>query len=318
MKIQSITPKIKYLILAALTTIFSLYPVTTYAENFFALSPMYQLITLTPGEKYEGNFLITNPADAKTDFYYKLHIEPFSEDNNKEISLTPVANGDYNQMIDWIRLSQTHGSIAPNETAEIRFTIDVPKDVAAGGQYASIVVASDPSSVSNTNIDLQEVYQSAHLIYAEVAGKTIRKGETKDAYVPKFLFSGNIYGSASVTNEGNVHSYASHILQVFPLFSNEESYTNEEKPKTTLVMPGNTNYSKVEWENTPKVGIFHVVYNVSYEGVKNTTDQIVVVCPIWLLLIVAVVIVTVILLVLFAILFGGKKKNNKAVDAKQS
>lgn len=63
--------------------------------------------------------------------------------------------------------------------------------------------------------------------------------------VPSFLFSGKITGSAMISNEGNVHSQAVSTLQVFPLFSNEEVFTNEEDPKKSWVMPGNTNFAKI-------------------------------------------------------------------------
>lgn len=254
------------------------------SSNMFGLSPMYQLITLTPGERYEGSFKLTNPADAEDDFHYELSLAPFSADNNNSISL--VANGDYNQIVDWITLSREKGAIAPNVTEEIYFTINVPEDAPAGGQYASIVVASDAPSTSDSNINLQEVFQSAHLIYAEVAGETARKGKIDGVTVPGLMFSGNISGSATITNEGNVHSSATHALQVFPLFSNEEVFTNVEDPKVSWIMPSNTTYSSISWDNTPSVGIFHVIYKVSFEGVDHTVDKYVIICPLWLLLII--------------------------------
>ena len=38
----------------------------THAIGQFALSPMYQQITLTPGETYVGNFEVINPGDNST------------------------------------------------------------------------------------------------------------------------------------------------------------------------------------------------------------------------------------------------------------
>ena len=273
---------------------------TAFAESF-NLSPMYQNVSLTPGEKYVGNFQITNLYGNTSNFDFELLIEPFTADNDNNISLT--ANGDYNQITNWIHLFNTEGSIKPNETEEIRFEIDVPEEAPAGGQYASIVVRSKPEETEEGSINLQEIYQSAHLIYADIAGETVRKGEINSVNVPGFLFSGDISGNASIKNAGNVHSRATQTFQVFPLFSNEEVYTNEENPDTVFIMPGNTRYSSISWDQTPSIGIFHVIYNVEFEGVNQKVDKMVIVCPLWLLFIIAVVI----FLIIFKILSGKKK-----------
>ncbi len=268
----------------------------------FSVSPMYQFVSLTPGETYVGNFQIINPDFNQYDFHYSLRIEPFSVDNTDEIHLT--ANGDYNRIVDWIELGEESGTVSPNQVKEVRFKINVPEDAPAGGQYASIVVSSGEYRVDNNTVDLREVYDAAHLIYADVSGETARKGTVDHLNVPSFLFSGNISGSAQVTNEGNVHSKATQTLQIFPLFSSEEVYTNEESPKATWILPGNSLLTSVSWDKTPSVGIFHVIYNVEYEGVESKVDKIVIVCPLWLLFLILLAL----FLLIFRILSAKKKK----------
>ncbi len=272
------------------------------ASESFALSPMYDLVTLTPGETFESSFNIVNPNGNTSNFYYELSIEPFTEDGNQNITAT--ANGHYSDMTEWIELPKTEGVIAPNSSETVSYKINVPETAAAGGQYASIVVGSKEDGFAEEGMSIHEVFQSVYLVYAEVAGETVRKGSINDVNVPSFLFSGNIAGTASIKNEGNVHSPATYTLQVFPLFSSEEVYTNEEDPKTTWIMPGNTNYTKITWEETPSIGIFHVIYNVEYEGVSEKVDKMVIICPLWLLFIIAAII----FLIIFKIL-SGKKKN---------
>ena len=147
----------------------------------------------------------------------------------------------------------------------------------------------------------------AHLIYADVAGETIRGGDFNSINVPSFLFSGNIYGVSSIHNTGNVHSDGAYTLQVFPLFSKEEIYTNEEDPETAIIFPNTTRTSSTFWYDTPSIGIFHVIYKASFEGVDNTVDKVVIVCPLWLLL----VIIFAIILIIFWIIWGGKKEKKQ-------
>ena len=95
-------------------------------------------------------------------------------------------------------------------------------------------------------------------------------------------------------------------MQIFPLFSSEEVFTNEEEPKETWIMPERTVFSSVKWDGTPSVGIFHVIYNVEYEGVESKVDKLVIVCPLWLLFLILLAI----FLLIFRIL-SAKKKDKK-------
>ena len=297
--------KIKLAVLALVAALLSASRLVSPASAAtFSVSPMYQLISLVPGERYVGNFEIVNPGENTFDFYYSLRVEPFSVDEANSPSLE--ANGDYNRIVDWIELPEPTGVVAPNDHVEARFIIDVPEDAPAGGQYASIVISSDQYRVDNSSVDLREVYETAHILYTDVAGETVRKGSITDVSVPGFMLNGQITGSANIHNEGNVHSKAKQTMQIFPLFSSEEVFTNEEEPKETWIMPERTVFSSVKWDGTPSVGIFHVIYNVEYEGVESKVDKLVIVCPLWLLFLILLAI----FLLIFRIL-SAKKKDKK-------
>ena len=273
------------------------FSMNAFADTNFSVSPMYQEITLIPGEIFYGTFKIVNPAVSANDFDYVIEVSPFSVD--KENNTVFEYKEDYNQIVKWITLEKTEGSLPRNSDEEIQFSIEVPDDAPAGGQYASIAVRSKTDSASGSNLNIQTSYQIAHLIYAEVAGETTVKGTLDNLTIPGFLFGGAITASAEVENEGNVHIPVTHTLQVFPLFSNEEYYTNEEEPKTGLVMPGVKRLTSLTWEETPAVGIFRVVYNVSFAGSSKTLNKTVIICPIWLLFVIIAAIVLIIIRLVF-------------------
>ena len=272
------------------------------ADIGFQLSPMNQKISLNPGERYYGTFKVTNPSTSEGKFRYKTDISPFTVDDNYEIRYEN--NGDYNQIVNWIVIENGDGVIEQNDTEIIKFYVDVPEDAPAGGQYAAIVVSSAGETEKLEGVNIVSKYSIAHVLYAEVAGETVRGGEINSVNVPSFLFSGKISGTASIKNTGNVHSDAAYTLQVFPLFSKEEIYTNEENPTTNTIIPDATRTTVIYWDETPSIGIFHVIYKASFEGVDNTVDKVVIVCPLWLLLL----IIFVIILIAFRIIWGGKKE----------
>ena len=107
--------RLKKIILTMATVVmcgFGLLPQAAFADMQFSVTPMNQKIILTPGEKYEGTFGVVNPANSANTFYYKLNVEPFYVDENYH----PVYsnNGDYNQIVDWIKLDQETGTVEPS------------------------------------------------------------------------------------------------------------------------------------------------------------------------------------------------------------
>ncbi|MBQ1387263.1 hypothetical protein IIY68_00470 [Candidatus Saccharibacteria bacterium] len=265
-----------------------------YADGRFTVSPMNQKIILTPGETYRGTFKVSNPGSNKNNFTYKAEAVPFYVSEDYE----PIYenNGDYTQMAEWIKIENPEGMIMPNNVIELKFSIDVPMGAPAGGQYAAITIASDKNDVIVENaLNIDAKYSIAHIIYAEVAGTTKRGGEIVDADVSSFLLSGNITGRSTVKNTGNVHDTAKYTLQIFPLFSGEEVYTNEEDPIEKTILPDRSLYNELAWEDTPAVGVFNVVYTVEFAGMTAQVSKMVIKCPIWLLFI--------IIFVIFALIF---------------
>lgn len=308
----------KHLILKNLIMVLFIVPLTlcniltAYADGKFSVSPMNQKIILTPGETYRSSFKVTNPGTNTANFAYKADVTPFYVNDNYEIIYEN--NNDYNQIVNWITLDNSEGIITPNNTIELYFSINVPETAPAGGQYAAITVTSNNNSSSQEGaINIQAKYSIAHIIYAEIAGTTERHGEVLSADLPSFLLSGNITGSSSVKNTGNVHGTAKYTLQVFPLFSNEEVYTNEESPLELTILPDRTLYNELAWEDTPAIGIFNVIYTVEFEGITTQVSKLVIKCPIWLLFI--------IIFAIFALIFyfvAKSKARKKATKASQT
>lgn len=260
----------------------------------FSMSPLKENIILNPGDSYDNSFTIFNPATNSKVFPYELSISPFYVDENYTNVFT--AEGDYSEIAEWITIkSPLTGTIAPNESVEIDFSINVPENAPAGGQYAAIIVSSSVATNEGENSSaIIERTAIAHTIFAEITGTTIRTGDITDINVPAFLLSGEISGESTIKNTGNVHGKATYTLQVSSL-SGEEIYSNADSPSTHDILPDRTYYNKTSWANTPAIGIYNVVYTVTFNGVTKEASKIVIVCPIWLLVIVAGIIVAIII-----------------------
>lgn len=290
------------------------FTVPTFAKTSISLSPLNASLILNPGDKYEGSFSVINQAQNDEDLSYKAEVIPYYV--NEDYSVTNEPNS-YTQITDWISITPKSGTITPNNSQTIHYSINVPHDAPAGGQFAAIRVSVDSSNSKKTDEDSSNVrtaagigvsYGMAYLIYAEIAGTSVHQGEIMDASVPSFMLSGNIIGSSSIKNTGNVHSKAKYTLQVFPLFSDEEIYTNEEKPQTKTILPDRTLYNETIWADTPAFGIFNVVYTVEFEGVTEQVSKMVIKCPIWFLFIIIFVIAAIII---YFVVRAKSRKNSR-------
>lgn len=289
-------------------------------EGFsFALSPMEEKLVLNPGDHYTSLFRLYTTTEFDTAIKYQITVVGYYVDEGYN-NIYEECDDERCEMAKWIKIeSPTEGRLSPGEEVAIRYTINVPEDAPGGGQYASIIVRVDPveeesdvddgdgSGAEKVKPAIREIKRIAYTIYAEIAGKIVRQGEITDVSLPSFLLSGDITGSSSVKNTGNVHGNAKYKLQVFPLFSDEEIYTNEENPVERMVLPDRTLYNEVSWSNTPAFGIYNVVYTVEFEGVTSQAKKMVIKCPVWMLFI---VVFAIILLVIW--LFLQIKKRREA------
>ena len=287
-----------------------------YAENIgvssLTFGPTSQRISLKPGETYRSSVIVSNPADSTRDTKFVLSVYPYSVVND-DYDPSFDQMGTYTQIVDWISLDKTEGTIRPNENMEIGFTIKVPENAPAGGQYAAIV-AQDVTDLSGNmvggNVRVASISAVGSVVVADIAGQTLEYGEIFENDVPSFTFNAPFTASAGVTNTGNVHTDARTVLQIWPLFSDEEIYTNEEsEDNTLLVLPDTSRYFFNSWDDVPMVGIFRAKQTVTIFGETSVNEKIIVICPLWLLFIVIFLIV--LLLIWFITAIVKKLRRSK-------
>lgn len=288
-------------------------------KRAFGLSPMSQSIVLIPGETYEGSIKIINPSDADTDFNYVATVGSYSVagdensiDDYAVTNETDITN--FNQIVNWVKIKNDTGVIAPGESAVLSFRIDVPKDAPGGGQYATILVKDDITKRGDVNVEgengmgVSEVTQMGSVIYAEVMGDIIKKGEISDNSIPAFLLNGQLETASMVKNDGNIHTDAEYILQVWPVFSDEEICTNEENPSKSLVLPETKRYH-AESCNLTAPGVYKVKQIVRIFGEESVAEKIIIYCPIWLMFLIIFVIAALIIWIIMRIKSRNKKSN---------
>lgn len=258
---------------------------------------------MNPGESYSDTFVVKNTGKEATK--YSISITPYVvETENYEPNYT--TQNQYTEITDWITVNKIAGELDAGEQEEISYTINVPSDIHGGAQAATIMVTMETEN-NNDGTAVQTVRQVGYVVYGNVDGDIIETGKVLENKVPSFLFNPPIYGTSVVENTGNVYTRATYKLQVFPLFSDEEVYTNEEKPEASIIFPETKRYNEIKWEGAPQLGIFKVRQTVKIFDDETVTEKIVFLCPLWFLF-VAILLVFLIIFWIFSRIFKRRRE----------
>lgn len=248
---------------------------------------------LEPGEAYEGDLEVKNNGKNKFSFTATPMTFAINDEGDGYVPVFDKAN-DYNKMREWVTVTTEKTELEPGESVNVHYIIEVPEGANSGGQYAAILVRMSQNEDEDTEgAGFKMSNQIGFVIYAEVDGEINKTGIIKDNKTAGFRFSPPISATSVVENTGNTHFTAKYIFQVLPFFGGEELYTNEEEPKTALILPDTSYMNTMTWDDTPSIGIFKVRQTVQLndeDNTESTIEKIVIVCPVWLIFVIVLVI----------------------------
>lgn len=264
------------------------------ASKLFTVTPMSQRFELDPGQTYEGVVTVINPSSAKEEFNYEAHVAPYGV-VGEGYDVDMLTESSYNKIKDWITIENPKGVLRPNEAHEIHYKIQVPESVPAGGQYAAIVVSQDEEmeEVKDNSVAVKDVLELASLIYGEMNGETIHKGEILENNVPGFVTGAPITLEALIRNDGNIHENAQIKIRVIDACTGRKLVGDDGKTGdySEIVMPETTRNIAREIKNElPALGIVHVEQKITYNGKVSEVARDVIICPVWFLVLIGVVI----------------------------
>lgn len=277
--------------------------------NEFSVTPMNQMIELVPGETYTFSITVSNPVNSAENFDYKVYATPYSV-VTEEYDADVAKKTDYTRMVDWITIAEPTGTIVPNETKDIEFTITVPENAPGGGQYAAIIVGADDKDEVNGSTAVTNVLEIASILYAKVDGEIVHKGEVVENNVPGFVTDPKINVSSLIVNEGNMHEIASIAITAKNVFTGETiaSAELENGAYAELILPDSQRFINKEINELPMIGIINVQQDIYYNGETSTVEKNVIVCPIWFLVLLALTLMAIVWKIVKTIRKHKKKK----------
>lgn len=262
-------------------------------SSIFTVTPMSHNINLEVGGVYEGYIILANPVNATEDFEYRVTVSPYTVLGD-EYTADFAASSARTQIVDWITIENPTGTLKPNSTTKVNFRVEVPDTAPAGGQYATLLVGSNKDAGSDSGVSVNNVFEMASVIYANVAGETIRDGEVLENSIPGFVTSVPIRATALITNNGNAHEVARITLEVKSIFSSDLIYplSGDDGSVSEVIMPETSRYVSRDINGISPLGIYEITQTIDYLGETHELKQVVVACPIWFMVLVAVTLTT--------------------------
>ncbi len=280
-----------------------------------SLNPASQDLELESGKTTEASLKVSNLG--RLAFNINVSVSPYYVAND---NYDPDFSSQTNQtkLYGWIKLEKTTYHVEPGETAEVKFSVNVPEDTPAGGQYAAIMLAADSGNQDKESMSISS--RLAAILYGHVNGVDLRaEGELVERSLPGFITDGNFSLSQSIRNTGNVDFRVVQTMTVTDFFSNRE-VVNPESVDTdqqmfayssSTVLPNTTRTGILTWKSAPKLGLFTVTQRIAFLDQDLTFTHLVFICPIWLVVIFIALVIAIIVVIVFKII--GKRKQKKAL-----
>lgn len=290
-------------------------PVAAVSEDdnvVMSLRPSEQEIELKPGQHFEGSVVVYNVG--KKPFDFEASVAPYQVKNN-DYEQDFISTSESTRMANWITLPETKFSVKPNQSAEVKFAVDVPEDTPGGGQYAAIIIRTESEQYQGSGVDV--IGQIAALVYGHVEGAELRaSGYVQNYQFPSLMFGNEFKISSVVENTGNVDFKVTETLAIKDFFTNREAVNPESVndagypvgTTSATVLPGTARTFKMAWKDAPQIGLFRVKHTISYLDQEQVTEKIVVVCPLWLIVLIALILTLMIIWLIMSLVGYRKEK----------
>ena len=266
------------------------------------ISPVAKRFKLDPKAELTDKISVDNIGSKK--FKFRVYATPYTIANEAyEVNFEAETNR--TQISRWISFNQNDSAkkdsekvwknevtfeLEPNERQEIEYKISVPKDIPAGGQYATIFAESIPEeNMAATGV--RTVSRVGMILYGSTSGETVETAEIKNFTMKTFLTSGKITAEADIANTGNTDFSANITMTIDKIIGGNVA---EITSPYSIIPDSPTRHAVLEWNDTPMFGIFKVKTVVNAVDQHIEEEKIVIVLPIFIIIIMLVLLTIII------------------------
>lgn len=241
------------------------------------ISPTTLTLEADAGQEITGEVTVINPGDEPVN--YRLYASNFrvrNEEYEKDFDITDIETA---EPVSWFRLPEEPKQLAANGQEKVKYTIQVPNNVASQGYYGVIFAETMSEKPDESGVTRRKRVGS--LVYLTVKGAAInRQARLTSFEVLRWQRHSPVKASVRLTNEGNVHFQAKGQIRLKNLWGKPVHETSID----ATVLPNTTRKVSVELPTTRAVGLYRVEGQVSMLDQSSELEShwVIVATPVWL------------------------------------
>lgn len=220
------------------------------------ISPLFLKYSLKRGEQAIGRVSVTNPNRFKINV--QSEVEDFIQGDEigtpqflpQGAGITSLASG--------IKFSLDQFILAPLETKDISFTINIPKDAEPGGHYAALFFKMLPQK-RNGRTQLSVGGRAGTLVLVSVPGKVSQAGAIVEFSGPKLVNKGPVKFLVRFKNTGTVHYQPKGLIKISSTFNRKPASI---KLDEHFVLPKSIRRYEPKWNTGYGFGIYRATLEI--------------------------------------------------------
>ncbi len=258
----------------------------------FILDPAKMEFALEPGETAERTIYITSRVPEETIF--GIEIEDFVGSKNPDTPLVLLGKDSLEKspysFRDNVIVPGTNFSLKLGEKAAIPIKIQVPKDAAPGGYYASVIITNKPEKDKVLGGGTRTVSRVGSLLFVRVKGQVKEEGRLEDFRISgpsnRWLFSkAPTAFELLFSNDGSVHLAPRGTITITNIFGRKIEGV---KIDPFFTLPNSLRSREILWSGNVVIGRYKATVDLErgYDNLSDTKSVVFWVIP-WKFIVVA-------------------------------
>ncbi|MEK7433092.1 MAG: hypothetical protein AABZ74_08175 [Cyanobacteriota bacterium] len=247
--------------------LFCLFFIIVIQIKVFSLtvSPFYVVIETLPNKP--GTEIVNIINDSNVDSEIKAILMDFEYDK-KGNKITKPAGTSSNSIAKYVKISPNNFLLKPNESKEVKISIDVPEK-SIGGKQALVYFEGIPflkeTSIRKTP-KIKMGVRLGVLILQETTGTVITKSRIKSVKIDNPSLSKPLVLNIDVINEGNSHLITTASAAIM---KDDDTFIGRIDFNKMIILPNKIKTLTGEWGGELSKGTYHAIITYQYTEDKN-------------------------------------------------